>query len=318
MSSDNKIINRDREVFCPLTGSNNIELIEHIDANDIVRLYRFKRGIDLSNEFNSDHLSLFRNLENGFCFFMPFKSGSDRFYSDLTSNPKYIPDKPEYAFAGRHIRPGMSVLDVGCGWGHFRKHVPGSRFTGIELSPHAIEKCRQQGIDVKNMTVQEMAKGGKKFDAGVSFQVLEHGEDPRSFFASCATCVRPGGLLIISVPNGEGYKFLLENDYLNLPPHHISWWTKDSLLYLGSLNRLVLLDYNYDRLPSYSQPLGIILKQRFDRLFRRGLKRIRLSLFDAVINYIFSGIGHRLSNNGPQQLMPEGHSMTMVFRKPKK
>src|SRR5690606_36825478 len=52
------------------------------------------------------------------------------------------------------LRPGMRVLDVGCGWGSFVLHAArhhGARAVGITLSPRQAELARrqvqQQGLD---------------------------------------------------------------------------------------------------------------------------------------------------------------------------
>lgn len=67
------------------------------------------------------------------------------------------------------------------------------------------------------------------YDVVCHFQVLEHVPDPLKFMQACADVLRPGGLLIVAVPSRDSFLSLVENNWLNLPPHHLTLWSDRAL-----------------------------------------------------------------------------------------
>jgi 2-polyprenyl-6-hydroxyphenyl methylase/3-demethylubiquinone-9 3-methyltransferase len=56
-------------------------------------------------------------------------------------------------------------------------------------------------IDYRATRAEELANTGAQFDAVVCLEVLEHVPDQQAFIETCATLVRPGGLLLLSTIN---------------------------------------------------------------------------------------------------------------------
>ncbi|HNT60749.1 MAG TPA: methyltransferase domain-containing protein, partial [Candidatus Bilamarchaeaceae archaeon] len=77
------------------------------------------------------------------------------------------------------IKPGGSLLDVGCAEGVFLGEAAkrGYCAVGIDINRRAIERIRaaRPGLDVHACTLGEFLKGdGRTFDVITSFEVLEH------------------------------------------------------------------------------------------------------------------------------------------------
>lgn len=301
--------------ICPLTGEKDeLEIIEEIDSHELISLYKRVRGIDISEEIQTEKLIFIKNRKINFYFFYPFVSGSSKFYEELTSKPQYVAEKDEYLFASKYIKNTDKVLDVGCGWGWFKNYIPDSDYMGIEFSEKSIQKCKEKNINVTSVLIQDFAKKDEKFDVVVSFQVLEHIENPLFFVKSMAESATEKGLIILSVPNLDSFMSIRENNYLNLPPHHISWWSKDSLKYIADALNLEVLDYEVERLKDFNTIMDTYLKNLLNTLFKRKKKLIRNHWFDLFVIKLLNRMG-RLFPKPQPQIMPNGHSITIVFRK---
>jgi cyclopropane-fatty-acyl-phospholipid synthase len=105
------------------------------------------------------------------------------------------------------LQPGQRVLDVGCGWGSFTRHVAaahGVRVVGITLSERQAEVARRRAheeglsdlIDIRVMDWRELQ--GETFDAIASIGMVEHvGPTNIDAYAQrLGELLRPGGRLL--------------------------------------------------------------------------------------------------------------------------
>jgi SAM-dependent methyltransferase len=100
-------------------------------------------------------------------------------------------------------RPGR-VLDVGCGRGYlldaFRRR--GWTVEGTEISAPSSAHAREAlGITVHLSQLEELCLPTGSYDAVTLWHVLEHVPDPASVLAEVHRLLRPGGVLLVSVPN---------------------------------------------------------------------------------------------------------------------
>lgn len=113
---------------------------------------------------------------------------------------------------------GRRALDVGCGGGILTESLAqhGTRTTGIDLSPGAIEVARLHAlesgleIDYQQRSAEALAAAQPAaFDLVTCMELLEHVPDPASVVAACAQLVRPGGVVVFSTLNRNPRAFLL-------------------------------------------------------------------------------------------------------------
>ena len=101
---------------------------------------------------------------------------------------------------------------------------------GLELNSQAIEVGLKAGLKIEKKSIEDFASEHQsEFDLVCSFQVLEHLSDTKKIIDSSLKILKPGGKLIISVPNNDSFIKLDQKNILNMPPHHLGLWDKESL-----------------------------------------------------------------------------------------
>ncbi len=103
----------------------------------------------------------------------------------------------------------LRILDVGCGGGLLSESLAllGASVMGVDASENMIKVARihaQQNaldIDYQHLDVQQVHQSGQKFDAVISFEVVEHVTDPEGFLRTCGGCVKKNGVLMVSTLN---------------------------------------------------------------------------------------------------------------------
>ena len=103
------------------------------------------------------------------------------------------------------VRRSARVIDVGCGWGTTLAALEESGYqaTGADISRRALVR-----LDRPDRTLAELdltaawtpPANFEPFDAALALDVIEHIDDDRAAVARLAGLVRPGGLVIVSVP----------------------------------------------------------------------------------------------------------------------
>ncbi|ESQ92960.1 3-demethylubiquinone-9 3-methyltransferase [Asticcacaulis sp. AC460] len=139
----------------------------------------------------------------------------------------------------RRAFEGMRLLDVGCGGGLLSEPMcrMGFNVTGLDASAKNIGTAKAHaedgGLDIRylNQTVEQLAASGEVlFDVVLTMEVIEHVADPDAFLKTCASLVKPGGLLFVATLNRSLKAYALAiigAEYiLNWVPKGTHDWTK--------------------------------------------------------------------------------------------
>lgn len=105
------------------------------------------------------------------------------------------------------LLPGgsASLLEIGCGQGGFGTRLAERyRYTGVEPDARscAVASSRIDGRGQVHHGDVSVLDSDEAFDVVCAFEVLEHVEDDRDALARWLARLRPGGLLVMSVPRG--------------------------------------------------------------------------------------------------------------------
>jgi cyclopropane-fatty-acyl-phospholipid synthase len=101
------------------------------------------------------------------------------------------------------LRPGMKVLDIGCGWGSFAKYAAeryGVEVVGVTISREqallARDMCRGQPIEIR---LQDYREINEKYDRIASLGMFEHvgRKNYREYMDTVRRCLRPNGLFLL-------------------------------------------------------------------------------------------------------------------------
>ena len=112
---------------------------------------------------------------------------------------------------------GLRVLDIGCGGGILSEPLArlGAEMVGVDPSEENISAAQAHAepsglaIDYRCTTAEDLAEHREQFDLVLAMEVVEHVTDVPLFIASCASLVKPGGLMIAATLNRTLKSFAL-------------------------------------------------------------------------------------------------------------
>lgn len=108
------------------------------------------------------------------------------------------------------IKPGSEVLDVGCGNGVISRSLGEVGFTvkGIDVSEKAIKRAKELNtfphVNFEVISAEQLVAEGKRYHAVICSEVLEHLNEPQKLLKVLHQTLHEDGVLIVTVPNGNG------------------------------------------------------------------------------------------------------------------
>lgn len=208
-------------------------------------------------------------------------------------------------------RPGR-VLDIGCASGSFLNFMKqkGWQVAGVEPSKSLCQIAKKTyGLKLHNQEFDPQIFKFK-FDLVTFFDVIEHIPDPKQFLELVTQVVKPGGHILIKVPNWQSLtvQLCIASYYLSgkqiLEPvrmvtqaeynyHHTSYFTKDSLSFLAHSVGLKLKHattettilaphffsrFEFNSLPALAKTLGRLSLESLQQLEQLTNKRDTLTI----------------------------------------
>jgi 2-polyprenyl-3-methyl-5-hydroxy-6-metoxy-1,4-benzoquinol methylase len=122
-----------------------------------------------------------------------------------------ICQKFEIEWVSKFFGQNDKVLDLGFGDGLFlESFLNHEDFTILEAAPSLVQKANQKIHEAQSRvkiveTLFEEYEPNSKFDLVIASHVLEHVENPHLVLKKCRDWLRPGGNLVVIVPNRESF-----------------------------------------------------------------------------------------------------------------
>lgn len=125
------------------------------------------------------------------------------YWKDTNSLDQAQENKLELICRKLYLKPGMNVLDIGCGWGAFGKYAAEKHnvnVDGITVSKEQVELGRKlcAGLPVK-IELKDYRDISEKYDRIVSVGMIEHVgyKNYRTFFKVANRCLKDDGLFLL-------------------------------------------------------------------------------------------------------------------------
>jgi SAM-dependent methyltransferase len=181
----------------------------------------------------------------GYADLIPDQRAFDRYYRDMSKYEYAQRGGAESEYDSRRLTliagivapqlasPDVRILDVGCASGRLLANLRDRGFasvTGLDPSPAcAAAAARLYAIDVRTMTLAEIARAGERFDLVIMVGVLEHLRDLDDAFDDLRALLSPAGLLYVEVPDVTAFADWANAPYQDFSTEHINFFSPVSL-----------------------------------------------------------------------------------------
>lgn len=153
-----------------------------------------------------------------------YAEGAPRAAALVRMAQRAVVGQPGRILARAGIGPGARVLDAGAGRGRLVADLRrrGLDAEGIEPSARGAGSAAAAGLPVARRPIAEHGASG--LDAVVMWHVAEHLDDPVAALSRAASWLRPGGVLLVGVPNLDSLQAAIAGPawlHLDVPRHRL-------------------------------------------------------------------------------------------------
>lgn len=151
--------------------------------------------------------------------------------------------------------PGKRFLDVGCSVGF---SIPAAQKLGLEpkgidLDAATLDAGRAAfgGQYFEQISIEDLAARGDRFDIAYANEVIEHVSDPESFVRAVARTLVSGGVFYVTCPDGGHRR--VPKDFAQwdmvIPPDHLTYFSREGLTALLARHGLKVRKFQWSFKP---------------------------------------------------------------------
>jgi 2-polyprenyl-3-methyl-5-hydroxy-6-metoxy-1,4-benzoquinol methylase len=174
----------------------------------------------------------------------------------------------DMANAFRWVPPNVRVLDIGCGFGESLGYhrARGCDAHGVEADENILRVAKRHGLQVRHGLFDATHYEPASFDVVTLDQVIEHTVEPITVLCGIHHVLKPGGLLVLSTPNADGWgAWLFGRRWIHWhAPYHLQFFSRESMKRAAADAGFVLerrvtvtpspwLDYQWGHLVTFSR-----------------------------------------------------------------
>lgn len=215
---------------------------DHAVSKEVFSLF-YNRAYDL---LLTDPVPAKENLNNYYLSenYISHTDGKRNFFERIYQGIKRIALRRKVDLLFKQNNTVGTLLDIGCGTGDFLVEAKKSGWatTGYEPNEHAFAKAKAKGITlVKKLSELET----HTFDVITLWHVLEHIPNLEEQIVELNRLLKPGGKLIVAVPNYKSYDAVYYKEYWAAfdVPRHLWHFSQSSIPRIFSL-----FDFTVDEL----------------------------------------------------------------------
>jgi len=181
-----------------------------------------------------------------------------------------------------------SILEIGPGFGSFCAELKSrnifERIVGVEPNAALAETCRGYGIDVIEKPVEEIQlESDDLFDVVANFEVIEHIFSPVDFFEAAVKLLKPGGILMLTCPNGQGFDVETLGALSDTVDHeHLNYFNQKSIGILLERKGLEVLESSTPGVLDTDLVRNKILSGEFDASNQPFLQKVLVDEWDRL------------------------------------
>ena len=165
----------------------------------------------------------------------------------------------------RQLAPGRRLLDVGAGLGTFVRMASEADFEALGIE-YEIEQCEQalalNGVKLRHGLLEDVWRELGEFDVVHLHHVLEHTYSPRRILEIVHNLLRPGGVLLVEVPNQffnvtkeVRYRFGRRPPAPSNPLHHLYFFSPRTLRRYALPGKFEIIELNQSRERPMQMPI---------------------------------------------------------------
>lgn len=141
---------------------------------------------------------------------------------DESSHPytEYPKQLCHYLFQLFRLKPGMKMLEPGCGRGEFLSNFKelGLDVYGVDISQEAADYATDFTVEICDVENELLPFEDNVFDVIYSKSFIEHLHKPEKYLAEAYRVLKPGGKLITLVPDWESNYKIYFDDFTHRTP----------------------------------------------------------------------------------------------------
>jgi SAM-dependent methyltransferase len=154
-------------------------------------------------------------------------------------------DGQRLSLARSLVEPPARLLDAGAGRGRFVAAARAAGYDAVGIEPSARGTGAASGLDtaVRRVSIEEAEIEPSSLDLVTLWHVLEHLDDPGGALSRIAAWLRPGGALVVGVPNLDSVQARIAGErwfHLDVPRHRVHFTAAGLRELLGSRGFAVL------------------------------------------------------------------------------